>query len=165
VIDAVEWLLHARSLVGHDSPTSTDTRRSISASYYAVFHSVSDSAASFVAGGGDAGQVRLIRRSLNHERLRLVSRETLKHVPGRELAPFWPSGGFGDQLRRLSQAVLDLQEFRHAADYDPAMSVDAETARVVNDLAASAMEELASAPSRERELWLLLVLLRPPGRA
>jgi hypothetical protein len=61
--------------------------------------------------------------------------------------------------------VLDLQEFRHAADYDPAMSVDAETARVVNDLAASAMEELASAPSRERELWLLLVLLRPPGRA
>lgn len=87
-----------------------DLRRSISTSYYALFHGLAELAAGRLVGSTSAAQKSAawsrVYRDLNHL--------TAKNACSRpELQ------GCSQELARFLMAFPTLQELRHQADYDP----------------------------------------------
>lgn len=111
---------------GPGAPSQARVRRSISTSYYAVFHAALEVCASQGAGvTGDADAREAIRRAIDHRDLKAVADRIIKaprHLPttqerGRAASTL------AHNLRRdgWSQPMSDLrtlQEQRHNADYD-----------------------------------------------
>ncbi len=95
-------------------PRQAELRRSISAAYYALFHTLADNCATLLVGARSSTQTkqawRQMYRALDHGQ---VKRRCTDRRPKRVLEKF-PQGiqDFADQLVRM-------QRQRHLADYDP----------------------------------------------
>lgn len=120
-----QLLLQAGMLAVHDRrrPLQANLRRSISASYYALFHFLIEEATklSFGTQRTRAGLRHFAGRSLSHSKMKLVCTEFLKPTPSSKLLrPWWrrlPIAGDGD-LRLVADTFVDMQLQRHNADYD-----------------------------------------------
>lgn len=105
-------------------PRQASLRRAVSAAYYALFHLLTDEAASFVAGAGPLKSKtdlrRLVGRFLTHVQMKNACGEVLKTTPVDILKPFWSDLGMPGQveLARLARTFRGVQEERHRADYD-----------------------------------------------
>lgn len=106
-------------------PRQASLRRAVSAAYYALFHLLTDEAASLVAGA--AGPVksrtdlrRLVGRAFTHTQIKNACGEMVKGTPVDILKPFWSDLEIPHQseLIALAKAFLNVQEERHRADYD-----------------------------------------------
>lgn len=148
-------------------PRQVDLRRAISAAYYGLFHLTLIAMCDVLVGQNQRGQPRytLIYRSIDHRALKTlckaVSRHILGHVPELKYQPYFPSSGFGQNLRDYCSTIVSLQDERHRADYDPSSSFTRASAANFVVQASQARNAFWSADVNERMLFLTL-LATPP---
>lgn len=106
-------------------PRQVDLRRAISAAYYALFHSIVCEVADEIVGKKHRTTPRyeLVYRAADRSSLKRVCEELQKSTLSPKYGRYAPPGGFGADLMAVAAAVIELQEKRHAADYDPLLRV------------------------------------------
>ena len=100
-------------------PKQASLRRAVSAAYYSLFHHlVSEAALFMVKGPGACGIRPVFQRAFVHSDMSKVA----KSFAGGTVSDAWKSlmagGQIPSDLRRVASAFNQLQEARHAADYD-----------------------------------------------
>ena len=134
------------------SPSQADLRRAVSTAYYAVFYALCRNAADCFIGpsGADWSEWAWQQafRSLDHGFARHQCRNQ------QMLASFPP------EIQRFASNFLWLQEKRHAADYDPSITLDLEEATECLDRATQAVAALAAAPEKARRDFAIWVTLK-----
>lgn len=140
-----------------------DLKRAISAAYYAVFHSVLRAVADEFVGAKQRRSARyaLVYRSIDHRTLREVAVEAGKKRASQRYAPYVPEGGFGPELGLFSDAVSELRDKRHAADYDPLAKFTPSDAEKAVETARDAIRLLREAGEEQRKMYLSLLLCAP----
>ncbi len=144
-------------------PRQVDIRRAISAAYYGVFHAAITAAADQFVGvtKRSTSQYGLVYRSVDHGWLRTLCEEVKKPILAAKYAPHAPSNGFGANIVAFAAAVLELQEKRHAADYDPMIRVKSSDAVLAVRTARAALRRFNGASSTRRKAFLSLLLFQP----
>lgn len=145
------------------APRQADLRRAISAAYYGVFHAVVTEAADDFVGKTRRHTPRysLVYRSIDHRSLRAICDDIVKTTLPAKYSKYEPKGGFGLDLRALATAVIELQEKRHAADYDPLFRVKVSDASTAVDTGRTALGRFRSANQTRRKAFLSLVVFSP----
>jgi hypothetical protein len=149
------------------SPTGArrqvDLRRAISSAYYGVFHALLIAAADEFVGltKRSTSQYCLVYRSIDHRRIRDLCSDVKKSSLPARYAKHEPSGGFGSHIKAFAAAVVELQEIRHAADYDPSIRVLSSDALPAVSTARSARQRFQLASSRGRKAFLSLLVFPP----
>jgi hypothetical protein len=72
-----------------------------------------------------------------------------------------PPDGFGPNLRAYSEGVLELQEKRNSADYDPLKRYRRTDALAAIVAAGIALSRFRIATEAEREAFLTLLVFKP----
>ena len=144
-------------------PRQVDIRRAISAAYYATFHATITAAADQFIGvsNRDTSRYGLVYRSVSHAWLRDLCKEVQKPTLSNKFKPHAPSNGFGLDITAFAAAVVELQEKRHAADYDVMIRMNKSDAVLAISTAKAALRRFNKA-SKARRLAYLSVLLFPP---
>lgn len=138
-----DLLKQARHLAKVDArrPKQVNLRRSVSASYYALFHLLTSSASSLFAS--DAELRARINRSFNHGDMKRVS-QMIAHGkwPESITLPTMASSVNPDleKLEFVADAFVKLQQARHEADYDLSRTYSREEADDAIERAAGAFE-------------------------
>ena len=102
-------------------PKQASLRRSVSASYYAVFHLLVDSAVRRLVPGQARTALRnCLRRGFQHSTMKAVARQFAANQLSPKLEPALDNLSLQAELVRVAQTFADLQEHRHRADYDMA---------------------------------------------
>ncbi len=78
--------------------------------------------------GRQTPQYGLVYRNINHRSLRALCEDITKPRLPAKYVRYAPANGFGPNLIAVATAVVDLQEKRHLADYDPLFRVRASDA-------------------------------------
>ena len=141
---------HAMSLMR--SPDEVDTRRAVSAAYYALFDSIAnDGAAVFGSAGPET--VGQVVRAFEHGTMSKVCRTYLQQ-PLR--------GNTDPRLINVAQAFVDLQDARVAADYDLRSTIaQIDAARLIGSLAGVLTVWPDVARSSQGRVFLAKLLLGP----
>jgi hypothetical protein len=144
-------------------PRQVDIRRAISAAYYAMFHATITAAADQFIGvtNRDRSRYGLVYRSVSHAWLRELCKEVQKPTLSNKFKPHAPSNGFGANITAFAKAVVELQEKRHAADYDVMIRMNKSDAIVAINTAKAALRRFNQA-NKTRRVAYLSVLLFPP---
>ena len=143
-------------------PRQVDLRRAISAAYYAAFHAVLTAAADLYVGAVNrtTNRYAVVYRSVEHRELRdLCGKIKGSAAPGR-LAQYVPQNKFDDETRTFTGLLLDLQEKRLDADYNPSIRLRTSDARLAITIARNAIGRLKDAKPESREAFLTLLLFR-----
>jgi|EndMetStandDraft_8_1072994.scaffolds.fasta_scaffold575897_2 hypothetical protein len=145
------------------APRQADLRRAISNAYYAIFHAIAAQAADDFFGRAQRANplYSLVYRSIDHKILRAISEDIQKQTPPARYTPYIPAGGFGPDMVAVATAVVDLQEKRHSADYDPLFRVGTPDAVLTVDLARDAVTRFRGAHTSKRKPFLALLLFSP----
>lgn len=152
----------ARSLIAPTqagAPRQADVRRAISASYYAIFHLTMAALADQFVGitKRDTTAYSLAYRSTDHRTLKELCLDLKKTTPPSKLARYLPGGGMGNDFIAYATAVVELQEKRYAADYDPNAKVRLVDAKLAIQAATSAKAKFASLPTDTKLAYLSLL--------
>jgi hypothetical protein len=132
-------LQQARSILTQEPkrPKQASLRRAVSTAYYALFHLLVEDAAFAMFGGNDATELRhVVRRAYDHGTMKQAARG----FAGGQPAAIWhpvlsrPSA----DLILVATTLLELQEARHLADYDPGYRLTRGEARDLVDRAENA---------------------------
>lgn len=148
-------------------PAQASLRRSISASYYALFHSLVDDATRTLMSRRNRDLLRQsISRAFHHKDMRSLSKSLASGTPPRKFAAAFSPMPFDSTLRSVAQALLDLQEARHQADYNTYRSFSRREALYHLQLATRAVENWATirkTPQADAYLIGLLIIERIQG--
>jgi uncharacterized protein (UPF0332 family) len=144
-------------------PRQVDLRRAISSAYYGVFHAMLAAAANRFIGSTkqSSSQYSLVYRSVDHAALRRLCLEVKNPRLSPRYTPHAPLGGFGSDIQAFAATVLDLQEKRHAADYDPSIRIKSSDALLVVNAARTALRRFEAASVDAQEAFLSLLLFQP----
>jgi hypothetical protein len=140
-----------------------DLRRAISSAYYALFHAVSiASADQFIGRGRQSDPLySLVYRSIDHRALRQFCKDLEKSSPptkyNRYVSKQWPPLA----LQAFALAVVDLQDRRHSADYDPMITLSPSNVRLAILTARRALTLFKMVGPRSRKVFLTLLLFPP----
>ena len=145
---------------GGGAPRQADLRRAISSAYYGVFHAVVTGAADDFVGRTQRHTPRyeLVYRSIDHRSLREICEDVVKTTLPAKYLKYEPKGGFGPDLIALATAVIELQEKRHAADYDPLFRVRMSDAVLAVATGRTALVRFRSANRTRRKAFFSLVV-------
>jgi hypothetical protein len=160
-----DLIWHAEKLVksSRGKPKQVDLRRAISASYYSLFHRLLRAAADDLIGGNAAARrsaaYKLLYRGFDHSRMRSISVDIAKAPLPQKLAEATGLAQFSQQIQVTARALVELQQQRHSADYDPQFRASKSDARVAIELARYRGGMFDVAPVRERRLYLLCMLM------
>jgi hypothetical protein len=102
-----------------------------------------------------------VYRSVSHAWLRDLCKEVQKPTLSNKYRPHAPSTGFGPNITAFAAAVVELQEKRHAADYDVMIRMNKSDAALATSTAKAALRRFGKA-SKARRLAYLSLLLFPP---
>lgn len=140
-----------------------DLRRAVSTAYYAVFHFILTAAADEIVGitNRRTSQYVLIYRSVDHRALRELCEQVKKPQPIAKFAKYAPPNGFGSKIQTFASALVELQEKRHQADYDPSHMVKMDEARLAIANARSAIIRFKRASRQRRKAFLILLMFTP----
>jgi len=140
-----------------------DLRRAISNADYALFHEVLTAVAdTFVGKTRNASpQYALAYRSIDHRALRALCEEIKKPTMPAKYTNYLPRGGFGPDLVAMANAVVELQEKRHSADYDPLFRVGMSDATLAVATSRTALNHFRSANRTSRKAFLALLAFPP----
>lgn len=140
-----------------------DLRRAISAAYYGLFHFTCAALADHVIGSTHRSSPRhaLVYRSVDHRALRELCQGIVRPVPPPKLVRHLPPGGFGRDMVAFAGTVLEMQDRRHRADYDPTGRFSRNDAGVAVAAGRSAVRRFRASPAAERAVFLTLLLCRP----
>jgi hypothetical protein len=144
-------------------PKEASLRRSISASYYALFHYLGEECARMTVGTShDRAHLRHFAvRAFVHGKMNAVCEEFAKTTPKSELLkPFWTTLQVAHNLevRTIAENFSDLQYLRHAADYDLSRRFSRQDANFAADQAQDAIEAWKRLKAQHEELALLFAL-------
>jgi hypothetical protein len=145
------------------APRQVDLRRAVSDAYYGVFHAILTAAADEYVGKTkqSTAQYALVYRSVNHNAFREVCTELKKPTLSQRYARYAPRNGFGSNIQAFAAAALELQEKRHAADYDPSVRMGRSDALLAVNTARSALARFRKANRTRRKMFLSLLLFQP----
>jgi hypothetical protein len=145
------------------APRQADLRRAISTAYYGIFHAIVTEAADDFAGRTQRESARyaLVYRSIDHKALRTLCHDLCKSTLPEKYSRYLPSGGFGSDLVAVAAAVVDLQEKRHSADYDPHYRVSTSDAVLAVATARSALARFRTANRTRRKALVALLVFSP----
>jgi hypothetical protein len=140
-----------------------DLRRSVSAAYYGVFHYTLTAATDELIGVTRRGSARytLVYRSVDHRALRTLCAEMTRPHLSTKYRKFEPANGFAPDLRAFATGILELQEMRHAADYDPSSQLSISNAALAIGTAKEAIDRFGRVNRPERQVFLALLLFPP----
>lgn len=103
-------------------PKQANVRRSISSSYYALFHLLGEEYALAVASGSDHRMTRFrVRRVIEHVAVKAASRDALRRVGS--LVEMTIGELPSVHLKTVATEFVWLQDARFTADYDLSVSV------------------------------------------
>ena len=165
VFDPEHFFEQAERLSAPDAagaPRQVDLRRAISAAYYGVFHFILTAAADQFAGAKDRNLPRyeLIYRSIDHQSVRSICAETAKPELPAKLARYAPSG-FDQPIRSFARIFAELQEKRHAADYDPLIKFSFADASTAIAQARAAVRYFQEGKPDQRKAFLTFLKFKP----
>jgi hypothetical protein len=145
------------------APRQVDLRRAISSAYYGLFHFCLTAVADEFVGVTQRGTPRyaLVYRSIDHQTLSKVCDEARKQNPTARYRPYLPAGGFGDNFREFTAGVIDLQQKRYMADYDPLPRYRASDARLVISAARTAVRHYETTTPEQQRAFLTLLICSP----
>jgi len=125
-------------------PSQASLRRSISASYYALFHRLVDDATGTLISLANRTPLRqIVSRAFYHKDMRSISKSLAAGTPpDRISAAFFPMP-INPALKLVARAFLDLQGARHQADYNTYRSLTRREAIYNHQLADHAIREWA----------------------
>jgi hypothetical protein len=165
ILDPEHLLAQAERLIAPPAgrPRQVDIRRAISSAYYSVFHATLSAAADHFVGSSKQGtrQYSLVYRSVDHSSLRNLCSELKNRNLSQKTANYAPIGGFDVDIQTFAKFVLELQEKRLAADYDPGIRMKALDARIAVESARTALRHFGQASASDREAFLSLLVFRP----
>jgi len=142
-----------------DDPSEVNIRRSMSASYYALFHQINADAVGLIAPN--------VSQAVNHRIQRWFDHAEMKNICGRFTKPQLDQplrGLIGNTapegLQMVASSFIQLQEKRHNADYDLSYSVTADEAYQLLALSATAMDAWGRLKgSAEANIFILSLLM------
>jgi uncharacterized protein (UPF0332 family) len=142
-----ELIAQARVLARREPrrPKQASLRRSISASYYALFHFLAEESTKLSVGGAhNRTKLRQFAgRALVHAKMKNVCDEFTRAIPRSDLLkPFWPTLNVAASadIVTVASTFTDLQELRHMADYDLTRSFTRQDAESAADQAKDAID-------------------------
>ena len=118
-----ELLKQARFLARKEpkKPTQASLRRSVSASYYALFHLLVDDATRLMLSGHGRAPLRdSLARAFNHSSMKDAAAAFARNPIAPRLAAGLNGEPVQDPLVDVANAFIELQEARHDADYNRA---------------------------------------------
>lgn len=162
VINPSHLLEQAEQLISPPAgaPRQADIRRAISAAYYAAFHFILAAAADEMVGITKRSSTRytLVYRSINHSALKKLCEKLSRGILQPDiLKHFHPTKGHGANLQFLASALIELQENRHLADYDPSQKLKLSDARRAIDTAKLVMGKFDKLSLRRRQSFIALL--------
>src|SRR5882672_140703 len=145
------------------APRQTDLRRAISSAYYALFHALATEAADGLAGARhrQSPGYALIYRSVGHRSLRALCDNVSKASLPAKYSKYAPKGGFGGDLEAVASALVDLQDKRHLADYDPTFKARTSDAFLAVATARDALSRFRRASRQSRRAFVSLAAFSP----
>jgi hypothetical protein len=166
-----ELLAQARMLADLDPnrPKQANLRRSVSASYYALFHFLIEEATRLAFGTqhAQAPMRNFAGRAFVHNKMKPVCEDFQKQIPSSKiLGPWWgrlPIAGNAD-LILIAGTFVDLQQQRHTADYDldaMLLRADARNAATSAQQAIAAWARLQAATPKIANLFATSLMLWP----
>jgi uncharacterized protein (UPF0332 family) len=72
-----------------------------------------------------------------------------------------PSALFGTEIKDVARAIVDMQEKRHTADYDPLFRATKSDVKLSIREARAALKKFQTAPEADVEAFSLLLFFRP----
>lgn len=122
-------------------PTQASLRRSVSASYYALFHLLVDEATRLMLAGNVRGPLRdSLARAFHHSAMKQTAVAfTRRSIPPRLASG--PDREVPQPLIDVATAFVQLQEARHDADYHRALRFTRREALDLADLAEQAFRD------------------------
>lgn len=146
------------------APRQVDIRRAISAAYYGVFHFLSQKAADQFVGSTPQQRASavyaLVYRGIDHRTLRELCEDVQKTTLPNKLKTYAARGDFDQTLKDFARSVVELQEKRHGADYDPSLKFKSSDVNLLIATARTAIQRFAAAPSDHQRAFLALLLFR-----
>jgi hypothetical protein len=152
ILDSDHLLDQAGRLIastGGGAPRQVDLRRAISTAYYALFHAVTAEAADDLVGRThrQSPRYQLVYRTIEHRSLLRLCEDIIKTTLPARYAGYEPAGGFGPDLQAFADAVIDLQEKRNRADYDPLFRVTRSEAFLAIEIGRTALARFSRSPA------------------
>ena len=138
-------------------PRETDLRRSVSTAYYGLFHAVSLAAARNWSKDQRSFEFALAYRNIDHGRLRTVC-NAAKVKLSKDYG-YFAGYEFGTDLRAVAEIILELQELRQRADYDPLFQIRVSNARLAIVRAKAAAHRFWHKVLPEEKLVFLSLLM------
>lgn len=152
-----------RQAVGR--PRAVDLRRAVSAAYYAVFHTLTEAGAGRLHS--DPATRHLLTRAFDHRTMKDAARQ-FANKNGR-LWSFAASayGSVQQELIRVAELFVKLQEARHQAEYDHRRASDfsrQETRDHADNARTLIRDWEAVRNTAQAQFFLLALLLKDLGR-
>src|SRR5262245_9318957 len=141
------------------APRQANLRRSVSAAYYALFHTILTDASDQLVGRGQrhTPQYALVYRSVQHRQLTDLCKNVVKAKVPDKYKPYLPQGGFGPDLLAVAKTLIDLQGKRYSADYDPRFRVTASDASLTLQACRAALAHWRNVSASQRRLFILML--------
>jgi hypothetical protein len=144
-------------------PRQVNIRRAISAAYYGLFHATLAAAADQFVGASkrSTSQYGLVYRAVDHRALRTLCEEVKKQNLTLRYQPHQPLTGFGANIIAFATTLVELQEKRHEADYNPMVRMRSLDAELAIKTARAALVRFKKASPTRRKAFLSLLLFPP----
>lgn len=149
----------ARRLAATTGPTGADIRRAVSTAYYALFHRLIEAAGAALVPAAD--QQQALARRFSHTEMKKVCQLVFKSPVPPFAVPFFGSAPTAD-LVTVAKAFVDLQERRHAADYDTGTSLTPSSASDAVQDVQDAFDAFARLTPVTTQPFLVLLLVGEP---
>lgn len=146
---------------GPGRPKQASLRRAVSAAYYAVFHEVANQAALNIMTVQRAASPfgQRVRRTIVHSNLKAVAGWYIQSMPD-VIRSVRGRGPIPPDLVTICDAIVELQEARHRADYDLTKPFSRLDAGHLVGVARRAVGSLRALPqSDDRMIFLCACLL------
>ena len=132
-------------------PRQADLRRAVSTAYYALFHALAKDAADMLVGS--------VRTNRSNKAWSQAYR-ALEHGFAKNGCKQARNLGFTHFLTICADAFVELQELRHAADYDPDMRFGRDETLALVRKAEEAIASLEQASKKDRRAFAVHLLLK-----
>lgn len=139
----------ARAGGGERRPRQSDLRRSISTTYYALFHQVCGDYANFLLGRQ--------QNAFNQEAWQRAYRSVV-HGNIRDRAEKADLAAFSEGVREFSAKLVEMQQKRHLADYDPFVEFKREEVLAEIEQVELAIANYKSVSVSERRAYVAVLM-------
>lgn len=138
---------------GLGRPRQSELRRAVSAAYYAMFHALARCCADLLVGA-----TRASRDDIAWEQ----TYRALEHGHARNQCNNYSAmARFPLEIREFGRWFVDMQRYRHQADYAPGLSLARDQVEQIIDYTAEIIARFNAAPTRDRRGFAAHVLFRP----